>query len=53
MCTEDLTYRKYGGKEETSWWKYRQLAQGQIPDTVRPLFCVLVSLALPLIQGTE
>ena len=26
MCIEDLTYRKYGGKEETSWWKYLSAA---------------------------
>lgn len=30
MCIEDVTYRKYGGQEETSWWNYQQLAQGWV-----------------------
>ena len=40
MCIEDVTYRKSGGTEETSWRKCQQLAQGWIPGIARPLFWV-------------
>lgn len=54
VCIENIIYRKYGGKEETSCWKYHQLAPHRFADPTRPLFWVLLaSLALPLNQGTE